>query len=85
MKWLIHHTKRVLRITGGTVLLVAGLFFMIPGVPGPGFVLVILGLSILAVDFVWAHRLKTRLQSQAGKVMDKVRGRPKKDTLAKKD
>jgi tellurite resistance protein TerC len=84
MKWLIHHAKRVLRITSGVVLLVVGLFFMIPGVPGPGFLVVILGLSILAVDFVWAHRLKTHLKDQAGKVVDKVRGRPKKDAPTEK-
>lgn len=84
MKWLIHHTKRVLRITGGAVLLVAGLLFMIPGVPGPGFVLVILGLSILAVDFVWAHRLKTHLKDQAANVVAKIRGKFKKDTPAGK-
>jgi hypothetical protein len=84
MKWLIHHTKRVLRITSGVILLVVGLIFMIPGVPGPGFPLVIVGLSILAVDFVWAHRLKTHLKVQAGRVMDKVRGRPRKDAPAEK-
>ncbi len=84
MKWLIHHTKRVLRITSGIVLLVVGLILMLPGVPGPGFVLVFLGLSILAVDFVWAHRLKTHLKDRAGKVVDKIRGRPKKDAPAEK-
>ena len=84
MKWLIHHTKRALRITGGAVLLVAGLFFMIPGVPGPGFVLVILGLSILAVDFVWAHRLKTHLKDQADKVVAKIKGHSRKGTPAGK-
>ena len=84
MKWLIHHTKRVLRITSGIVLLVVGVIMMIPGVPGPGFLAVILGLSILAVDFVWAHRLKTHLKDQAGKMVDKVRGRPRKDAPAEK-
>jgi uncharacterized protein (TIGR02611 family) len=78
MKWLIHHTKRVLRITSGIVLLVVGLILMLPGIPGPGFVLVIAGLSILAVDFVWAHRLKTHLKDRAGRMVDKVRGRPAK-------
>jgi len=85
MKWLIHHTKRVLRITSGIVLLVVGLVFMIPGVPGPGFPFVILGLSILAVDFVWAHRLKTHLKTQANRVVDKVRGKSPKSTPAEKN
>jgi hypothetical protein len=85
MKWLIHHAKRVLRITGGILLLVAGLFFMIPGVPGPGFVLILLGLSVLAVDFVWAHRLKTHLKDRAHKLVEKIRGKSKKDTTVKKN
>ena len=84
MKWLIHHTKRVLRITSGIVLLVLGLLLMIPGVPGPGFVLVFLGLSVLAVDFVWAHRLKTHLKNQTDRVVAKIRGRRKKDAPIEK-
>ena len=84
MKWLIHHTKRVLRITAGVVLLIAGLFLMIPGVPGPGLPLAFLGLSILAIDFVWAHRLKTHLRTQADKVVDKVRGKSTKSEPSEK-
>ena len=84
MKWLIHHTKRVLRITGGIVLLIVGAVLMIPGVPGPGLVLVFFGLSILAVDFVWAHRLKTHLKTQTDKVVKKFRGQSKKDVPVEK-
>jgi uncharacterized protein (TIGR02611 family) len=84
MKWLIHHTKRALRIASGTVLLVVGLIFMIPGIPGPGFPLVIVGLGILAVDFVWAHRLKTHLKDQADKVVAKIKGHSRKGTPAGK-
>lgn len=75
MKKLLAHGKRVLRITGGMIVLVFGLILMIPGVPGPGFPFVIIGLSILAVDFMWAHRLKTRLKDEAGKLVKKVRGK----------
>jgi uncharacterized protein (TIGR02611 family) len=82
MNWLIHHAKRVLRITGGAVLLIVGLILMFPGVPGPGFPLVLLGLGILAVDFVWAHRLKTHLKNRTDKVVEKVRGRPRSGAVA---
>ncbi len=74
LNWLLHHGKRAVRITAGVVVVLAGLFLMLPGVPGPGFIVVFLGLSILAADFVWARRLKTQLQRQAGKLVDKVRG-----------
>jgi len=84
MKWFLHHTKRVLRITGGVLLLLVGLFFMIPGMPGPGFVFVLLGLSILAVDFVWAHRLKTHLKVQSDNMVAKIKRRFKKRMRAGK-
>ena len=44
---------------------------MLPGVPGP-FRGPSLGLGILAVDFVWAHRLKTHLKNRADKVVEEV-------------
>jgi uncharacterized protein (TIGR02611 family) len=84
MNWLIHHTKRVLRITGGILLLIVGLILMIPGMPGPGFLLIFLGLSILAVDYVWAHRLNTYLKGKAETVVGKVRRRFRKDGPVKK-
>jgi hypothetical protein len=74
--WIIKHAKRIARITAGVVLILVGLFLMIPGVPGPGFVVVFAGISILAIDFVWAHRLKTKLKEGAGRMMDKVRRKP---------
>jgi uncharacterized protein (TIGR02611 family) len=75
VKRLIEHTKRVIRITAGVVLLLAGLVLAIPGVPGPGLLVIFIGLSILAVDFVWAHRLKTKLKDGAARAVNKVRGK----------
>ena len=82
MKKLIHHGKRIVRIIGGIVVVLAGLILAIPGVPGPGLLVVFIGLSILAVDFVWAHRVKTKIEDQTSKVMRKVRGQPKTATTA---
>jgi uncharacterized protein (TIGR02611 family) len=76
MKSLTGHVKRVIRITAGIVVVLAGVFLAIPGVPGPGFLIIFAGLSILAVDFVWAHRLKTKMKETAVKAIDKVRGKP---------
>jgi hypothetical protein len=75
MKWLLQNGKRIIRITGGIVVVAVGLFLMIPGVPGPGLLVVFAGLSILAVDFVWAHRLKTKMKEGAVSVVNKVRGK----------
>jgi len=74
MKWVIHHAKRVARITAGVLLLLIGLAMSIPGVPGPGLLVIFAGLSILAIDFVWAHRVKTKIQDTAKNAVQKVRG-----------
>jgi UPF0716 family protein affecting phage T7 exclusion len=76
MKWLIHHGKRLARISAGIMLLIAGIILAIPGVPGPGFLVIFAGLSVLAIDFLWAHRLKTKMKDQAEKIVNKVRGKP---------
>ncbi len=75
MDWLIHHAKRVARITAGVVVVIAGIIMAIPGVPGPGLLVIFIGLSILAVDFVWAHRLKTKIQEKTKNVVNKMRGK----------
>jgi hypothetical protein len=75
MDWLIHHGKRVARITSGVVVVGIGVFLSIPGIPGPGLLVIFIGLSILAVDFVWAHRLKKKIEDTTKSAVDKVRGR----------
>src|ERR1041385_220895 len=84
MKRLLEHTKRIIRITGGIVVIVLGIILSVPGVPGPGLLVIFAGLSILAVDFVWAHRLKTKMKDTAVKVVDKVRGKPSDAEVAAK-
>lgn len=51
----LKHTYRVGVAVVGTIVLVGGLI-MIP-FPGPGWLVVIAGLAILATEFVWAERL----------------------------
>jgi uncharacterized protein len=71
--WIAHHGKRAARITAGFFLLLVGVIFgFLPVLQGWPFVLA--GLAILSVDFVWAHKLKTKIRDTAGKVVDKVRG-----------
>jgi predicted tellurium resistance membrane protein TerC len=45
--------KRVILIVIGFTLLVAGIVMSVPLVPGPGLLVVIAALAILAVEFVW--------------------------------
>jgi uncharacterized protein (TIGR02611 family) len=41
----------------GGVLVVLGVLMSGPGIPGPGIVVILLGLSFLALEFTWAERL----------------------------
>jgi tellurite resistance protein TerC len=80
MNWFLKNAKKILRIAAGIIVLGAGLLLAIPGIPGPGLIVIFIGLSILAVDFVWAHRLKTKMKSQADKLVDKVRSTVKSNS-----
>ena len=42
---------RICRIVSGIVLLLVGLFLSLPGIPGPGIVLIFVGFGILSRDF----------------------------------
>jgi uncharacterized protein (TIGR02611 family) len=53
----------------GFGLVIAGLILSLPLVPGPGFLVIIAGLAILATEFEWAerwlHRARERFDSAA--------------------
>ncbi len=71
----LHILLRLGRMTLGFVVLIAGLI-AIP-LPGPGWVIVAVGLGILAQDFVWAERtlniVRKRLpQDSDGKIATKT-------------
>ncbi|MFY9621319.1 MAG: PGPGW domain-containing protein [Pyrinomonadaceae bacterium] len=66
----------VVAILGFTVLLVGVAMIILPG---PAFIIIPLGLAILATEFVWAQRLLTKAKSyfekQRQRVADKMRGK----------
>jgi len=63
------NSKRlVIAVIGGTVVLI-GLLLSVPLVPGPGFLVVIAGLAILATEFVWAKRMLKRARAEANALM----------------
>ncbi len=47
---------RVLVVIGGILLVLAGIVLSGPGIPGPGFLVILLGLSFLALEFDRAER-----------------------------
>jgi len=51
---------RVMVVIAGVLLVIAGIVLSGPGIPGPGFLLILLGLSFLALEFDRAERLLER-------------------------
>jgi tellurite resistance protein TerC len=66
----------VVAIVGFTVLLVGVAMVVLPG---PAFIVIPLGLAILATEFVWAHKLlekaKNYFEKQRQRVANKVMGK----------
>jgi uncharacterized protein (TIGR02611 family) len=70
-RFLMQNGKRIgVTIVGG-LLVVAGLILLV--LPGPGFVLILGGLAILASEYVWAQRALNYAKDKAKRASDKVR------------
>jgi uncharacterized protein (TIGR02611 family) len=65
--------RRVVRIAAGFVLLVLGVIALV--LPGPGWLMIALGLALLASEFAWARRLLDRVKAGAGKARNVIRRR----------
>ena len=63
--------RLVILIIGGIVLL-AGIAMLV--LPGPGIVVIIAGLAILAKEFTWAERTLDKAKHHASKATEKVKG-----------
>jgi uncharacterized protein (TIGR02611 family) len=71
--WTLKNTKRlIVAVVGLTVLLlgIALIFF-----PGPAFIVIPVGLAILATEFAWAHRLLKRVKKYVTAKNNKYRSR----------
>ncbi|MEI6084112.1 MAG: PGPGW domain-containing protein [Verrucomicrobiota bacterium] len=75
----LQFAKRVIVAVFGFTLLAVGLVMCIPLVPGPGLLVVIGALAILAVEFVWARRLLERVKTQGNRLRERLRAGAKTD------
>ncbi len=66
----IEQVRRFFRILGGFTLLVVGVIMLFT--PGPGWVVVFLGLTLLAAEFVWAQRLMDRMKHEGNRIKTTV-------------
>jgi tellurite resistance protein TerC/cation:H+ antiporter len=65
----------VIAVIGGTVVLLGILMIF---TPGPGWLFILLGLSILSAEFVWARRLLKRMRKTGQDIARTVFGESKK-------
>ena len=65
----VEQVRRVFLIIAGFTLLLAGGVMLVT--PGPGLVVIFLGLGLLAAEFVWARRLMDRLKREGGRLADR--------------
>jgi len=66
----VEQVRRLSRIVGGFTLLLIGIVMLVT--PGPGWLVIFLGLGLLAAEFVWAKRLMDRMKREGGRVRDAV-------------
>lgn len=63
--------RKTVEVVLGFLLIVVGLIMAIPGVPGPGLAVVVLGLVLLSAHYHWARRT---LEWAKGR-LDRLRGK----------
>jgi uncharacterized protein (TIGR02611 family) len=66
----IDQVRRFFKILGGFTLLLIGAVMLFT--PGPGWLIIFLGLTLLAAEFVWARRLMDRIRHQGSRLKDSV-------------
>jgi tellurite resistance protein TerC len=59
----LHQAKRIAVLFIGSTVLVVGVALLL--LPGPAFVVIPIGLAILATEFVWARRILNRIRKEA--------------------
>ena len=75
LRWILSNAKRIAVFVAGMVVLIAGVAMIV--LPGPGLLVIIAGLAILATEFAWAERAldsaKARAQQAGSMVKSRVR------------
>jgi uncharacterized protein (TIGR02611 family) len=71
-----HKQRSILHRIGivivGVLIVIAGGVMSGPGVPGPGFAVILIGLGFLALEFDWAERLLERAIVWADRAKDRA-------------
>jgi tellurite resistance protein TerC len=71
----LQQAKRFLKILFGFTLLAIGVVMIVT--PGPGWLTIMVGLGVLAAEYVWARRLLDKMKEQGLRLRDTILSRPK--------
>ena len=66
---MLQATIRIGRVIVGLILMLGGGLLSVPGIPGPGLLLVVGGLALLGREFHWARRANEWLLAQGKRIM----------------
>ena len=69
---ILKSTKRIVVLSIGLALVCLGVALLV--LPGPGLLVIIAGLAVLATEFAWAEHLLDRAKEQATKAKDTTGG-----------
>jgi len=72
-KIVLRHTKRVVIAVVGITVILIGVALMV--LPGPGLLIIIVGLAVLATEFAWAQGLLHKAREQYDRAKDKVKNK----------
>jgi uncharacterized protein (TIGR02611 family) len=68
-------TRQILVLLAGIPVIIVGIFMLV--LPGPGIVVIILGLVILSMEFEWAKRYLDKAKEAQRKTLEKARRKKK--------
>jgi uncharacterized protein (TIGR02611 family) len=72
-RWIMGNAKRIAVFVVGMVVLLAGVAMIV--LPGPGLLVIIAGLAILATEFAWAERALDTAKARAAQAGSMVKGK----------
>ncbi|HKE97350.1 MAG TPA: PGPGW domain-containing protein [Actinomycetes bacterium] len=68
------HARRLAVTVAGAVVIFVGALLLV--LPGPGLLVIVAGLAILATEYRWARRLLARARETTRRTIDRARARP---------
>jgi len=74
--WIGRSARRIaVTVVGGVLLLAGGVMVV---TPGPGLVVIILGLVVLGTEYAWARRALEKARDRAKRTADRIRRRDRR-------